>query len=300
MRIGSRRSALALTQAGAVARALDAETELVGIRTADAGAGDKERFVAGIDRALLDGEVDLAVHSAKDLPAERPDGVRLIAVPARAQPADCFCARRDDAGPGSPGALGDLPAGALVGTASLRRRSQLLAMRPDLVVTELRGNVDTRLRLVAERGLAGAVLARAGLERLERADAIDFELPLRVMTPAPGQGCLAVEAREDDERAAELGRAITDPAALVELTAERAATAAFGADCETPIGVHAVLGAEGLAVEGYVGSGDGSRWVRDAVEGGPDQPAELGKALAERMLAGGGAEILAEARAEGA
>lgn len=285
MRIGTRRSALALTQAGAVARALAADAQLVGIRTADGADGDKERFVAAIDRALLDGEVDLAVHSAKDLPGQRPDGIRLVGVPARADPADSFC--------GEAGSLSRVPKGARVGTASLRRRSQLLALRPDLLVTELRGNVDTRLRLVAERELAGAILARAGLERLGRLDAVGFDFPARAMTPAPGQGCLAIEAREDDERAAAVAAAITDPVSLVELTAERAATAALGADCETPVGVRAVLEAGGLVVEGYAGLPDGSQWVRDVVSGGPDQPAALGRSLAERMLVSGASAILA-------
>ncbi|UJA18889.1 hydroxymethylbilane synthase [Thermoleophilia bacterium SCSIO 60948] len=289
MRVGTRRSALAVAQAGAVADALGSDAELVPIATADAAVGDKERFVAAIDRALLEGDIDIAVHSAKDLPGERPDGLALVGVPNRADPADSFCGRA--------GSLAEIPEGGAVGTASLRRRAQLLAARPDLEVTELRGNVDTRLRLTDERGLVGCVLARAGLERLGRTGVIGFDFTPLAMTPAPGQGCLALEAREGDEQASELARSLTDPTALVELTAERAAAAALGADCETAVGIRATLTASGLVVEGFAGMPDGERWVRDQVEGGPDQPGELGRALGERMLAAGGAEILEAARA---
>ena len=287
-RIGSRGSALALTQAESVAAALGG-ADVVAVRTADGATGDKSRFVRGIEDALLRGEVDLAVHSAKDLPGERPEGLALAGVPGREDPTDAFVGRGSS--------LAELPRGARIGTASLRRRSQLLAARPDLEVEELRGNVDTRLRRLEEGGLDGIVLASAGLARLGRADEIAFRFPPEQMTPAPGQGALAIEARSDDARSAGAAARISDRSALVELTAERAAVAMLGASCETPVGVLARFEGDALTLLGYAGLPDGGEWVRDRVAGDPDQPAALGEALAERMLAAGAAGILERAAA---
>lgn len=289
MRIGSRGSALALAQAEHVATALGG-VEVVAVRTADGDPGDKSRFVRGVEAALLDGDADLGVHSAKDLPGELPDGLELVGVPGREEPADAFV--------GSVTSFDELPEGARVGTSSLRRRSQLLALREDLEVAPLRGNVDTRLKKLADREYDGIVLAVAGLARLGRADEISFRFGLEQLTPAPGQGCLALEARaEDAESAAAAGR-ISDRAALVELTAERAAVGALGASCETPIGVCARFEGPELVVQGFAGLPDGSEWVRDRVAGDPEQPAALGEALAQRMTAAGAADILARAAQE--
>jgi hydroxymethylbilane synthase len=289
MRIGSRGSALALAQAEHVATALGG-VEVVAVRTADGDPGDKSRFVRGVEAALLDGDADLGVHSAKDLPGELPDGLELVGVPGREEPADAFV--------GSVTSFDELPEGARVGTSSLRRRSQLLALREDLEVAPLRGNVDTRLKKLADREYDGIVLAVAGLARLGRADEISFRFGLEQLTPAPGQGCLALEARaEDAETAAAAGR-ISDRAALVELTAERAAVGALGASCETPIGVCARFEGPELVVQGFAGLPDGSEWVRDRVAGDPEQPAALGEALAQRMTAAGAADILARAAQE--
>jgi hydroxymethylbilane synthase len=292
LRIGTRGSALAVTQARHVAGLLDAETELVEIRTSGdeagrraAAVGDKSRFVKEIEEALLAGEVDLAVHSAKDVPGELPDGLAIVGVPQREDARDALVGAAS---------LDDLPEGAVVGTSSLRRRSQLLALRPDLDVRELRGNVDTRLRKLAEGGYDAIVLALAGLRRLGRHEGA-APLDAVAVTPAPGQGCLALQARRDDARAADLAAAVTDAEALVRLTAERALVERLDASCHTPIGAHAELGDEGLLLSAFVGTPDGATWVRDAALADREHPAELGAAVGERLLAAGAGEVLAAA-----
>jgi hydroxymethylbilane synthase len=286
VRIATRSSALAVAQAEAVATALGG-AELVTVANVEGAPGDKARFVRSVERALLDGEADLGVHSAKDVPGEMADELALVGVPAREDPADAFV--------GAAGSLDELPDGATVGTASLRRRSQLLAARPDLNVVEVRGNVDTRLRKLAEGELDGIVLAVAGLRRLGREAEIAFRFGADVMVPAPGQGSLALQARAGDAEPAAAAAGISDQEALVEFTAERAATSALEASCETPLGICARHMQGTLAVAGYAGLADGSEWVRDALRGDPEQPAALGEALAERMLAAGAGEILERA-----
>ena len=293
MRLATRASALALAQAGAVADALGG-AELVEARGSEGEPGDKARFVRGVERVLLDGDAELGVHSAKDLPGELPAGLALLGVPAREDPADAFV--------GEARSLDELPEGARVGTASLRRRSQLLAARPDLEVRELRGNVDTRLAKLAERELDGIVLASAGLRRLGREREIAFRFELERMTPAPGQGALALEGRGSDDSAAAAAAGLTDRDALVELTAERAAVVALGASCNTPVGICAQLVGDELRLLGFAGLPDGSEWVRDSLQGEAEQPGELGRLLAERMMAAGAGDILerAERSAPGA
>jgi hydroxymethylbilane synthase len=288
MRIGTRGSALALAQAEAVAEALGG-AELVPITTSgDRGsAGDKGRFVKEIEQALLAGEVELAVHSAKDLPGELPEGLALVGVSAREDPADAWV--------GTAGSLEEVPEGAIVGTASLRRRAQLLALRDDLEVVPMRGNVDTRLEKLAAGEVDGIVLAAAGLARLGRAGEVGFRFDDEQMTPAPGQGTLALEARSDQEDAARAAAAVTDRAALVELTAERAAVTGLEATCNTPVGIRARVDDSRLLLEGFAGLPDGSRWVRDSLWGDPGQPGELGAELAARMLAAGAREVLERA-----
>jgi hydroxymethylbilane synthase len=286
LRLGTRGSALALAQAELVAGALGG-AEVVPVRTGDGDPGDKARFVRGVERALLDGDVDLGVHSAKDLPGDLPEGLGLVGVPAREDPRDAFV--------GAAASLGELPAGARVGTASLRRRSQLLAARPDLEVVELHGNVDTRLGKLAAGEYDGIVLAAAGLRRLGSEAEVSFTFEVDELTPAPGQGSLALEARAGDADSAAAAAGITDRDALVELTAERAAVGALGATCRTPVGICARLAGEELVVLGFAGMPDGSEWVRDRVAGDAGQPAAIGEALAERMLAAGAGEILERA-----
>src|SRR3954469_19421924 len=176
LRIATRASALALAQAETVAAALGG-AEIVPVRTADGEPGDKSRFVRGVERALLDAAADLAVHSAKDVPGEMDPGLALVGVPAREDPADAFV--------GAAGSVNELAEGAVVGTASLRRRSQLLALRPDLAIKELRGNVDTRLAKLESGDYDGIVLAAAGLARLDRSDVIAFRFGADQMVPPP-------------------------------------------------------------------------------------------------------------------
>ena len=289
LRLATRGSALALTQARWVAERLGGNVELVEA-SSDGEPGDKSRFVRGVERALLAGEADVGVHSAKDLPsADMPLRLEIAAVPVREDPADAWI------GPGA--SLEDVPEGARVGTASLRRRSQLLAARPDLRVEELHGNVDTRLRKLAEDHLDAIVLAAAGLRRLGRGDEIAFVLPPATMVPAPGQGALALQIREGDEEAMRALAAIGDDGALRELTAERAAVAPLDASCSTPIGVHARLDGESLALSAFVGLPDGSEYIRDQIEADAAEPLEAGTELAERLRAAGAADLLERAAA---
>ena len=246
--------------------------------------GDKSRFVKEIEEALLREEIDLAVHSAKDVPGELPDGLAIVGVPARADARDALC---------GPASLADLPGGARVGTSSLRRRAQLLAARPDLRVEELRGNVDTRLRRLNEGDYDALVLAAAGLARLGREEGAP--IAAAAMVPAPGQGCLALEARAGDTAAAGLAAAVTDRAALEALTAERALVGELDATCRTPLGAHAAHVDGGLELTAFVGLPDGSHWIRDTLRGDAADPAALGRAAAERLLGAGAAALLAEA-----
>ncbi|HEX4733761.1 MAG TPA: hydroxymethylbilane synthase [Thermoleophilaceae bacterium] len=259
--------------------------ELVEITTSGdrvRAAGDKSRFVKEIEEALLAGEVDLAVHSAKDVPGELPDGLEIAAVPPRADPRDVLVGAES---------LESLPAGARIGTASIRRRSQLLALRDDLEIVELRGNVDTRLRKLEEGGYDAIVLAAAGLDRLGVPHA-EGARPLQAgdMTPAPGQGCLALQIRSDDSGTRAAVERISDPVAFACLAAERDCVIALDATCDTPIGVLAECeDPKRIRIRAYAGAPDGSVWIRDELEAGPD----AGRLLAERMLSAGVAEILA-------
>jgi len=293
LRLGSRGSALAVAQATYVRERLEElgeEVEVLTIRTSgDERPGgapapendDKARFVKEIEEALLRGEIDLAVHSAKDVPSLLPEGLAIVGVPQRLDPRDALC------GPGSLDALAD---GAVVGTASLRRRAQLLALRPDLDVREVRGNVDTRLRRLADGACDALVLAAAGLSRLGREDG--EPIPEERMTPAPGQGCLALEARAADAVATDLAGRLTDRDALVALTAERALVEGLAATCRTPVGAHARLRGDQLVLDAFAGMPDGSEWIRDRAGGDASDPTALGRTVAERMLAAGARRLL--------
>ena len=294
LRLGTRGSALALAQAGIVADALGG-AEVVPIRTSGdqpATGGDKARFVREIEQALLAGEVEIAVHSAKDLPSNLPDGLEIAAVPKREDPLDAWI------GPES--TIEAVPEGARVGTSSLRRRAQLLALRPDLQPLELRGNVDTRLRKLAAGEYDAIVLAAAGLRRLGREAEIGFKIEAESVVPAPGQGALALEARTADDGPREAVEAIGDPEALTELRAERAAVAALDASCDTPVGVHARHHGDSLMIAAFCGLPDGSEWIRDDLVGDRDDPEALGRLLAERLQGAGAAELLAQAEKMGA
>jgi hydroxymethylbilane synthase len=295
-RLGTRGSALALAQASWVAERLPGEVEIVPIRTSgDERArsapelADKSRFVKEIEDALLRGDIDLAVHSAKDVPTDFPHGLLLSAVGRRADPRDALCGAE---------ALDDLPAGAVVGTSSLRRRSLLLAVRPDLDVRDVRGNVDTRLRRLADGDFDALVLAQAGLDRLGRGDE-GRPLDPTVFVPAAGQGCIAVQTRELDPGTDTYSHvfAMRDFETSSSLTEERNVVRRLGATCNTPVGVHAVgREDETMKVTAFVGLPDGSRWIRDELElPFHDACGFISFNVAERLRAAGADELLAEA-----
>lgn len=289
MRLATRGSLLALTQAGGVADRLGG-AELV-IAPSGEGVEDKARFVRGVEQKVLAGDAEIGVHSAKDLPSTMPAELMIAGVPAREQPEDAWI--------GVGRSLEEVPQGARVGTSSLRRRAQLLAARPDLEVTELRGNVDTRMGRLESGDYDAIILAAAGLRRLGRETEISFLIPPETMTPAAGQGTLVIQARRDDAEILALCASVTDESALTELFAERAAISTLEADCDTPVGIFARRDGDELNVDGFVGLPDGSRWVRDQVTGGAGQCAELGRELAERMLLAGAGEMLADLRRPG-
>lgn len=284
IRLGTRGSALALAQARWVVQRLDADTELVTITTSgDRGAGgaDKSRWVSELEQALLEDRIDVAVHSAKDVPAQLADGLELIAIPARADPRDAICGAAS---------LHDLPSGARVGTSSLRRAAQIRAARDDVDVVSARGNVDTRLRKLEQGEFEALVLALAGLERLGReAEAGGV---LDELVPAAGQGALALEARPG-RFTEEAVAGVSDRGAWACVTAERDLIRALGASCYTPVGAHARLLADGeLELTGWVGVPDGSAWISDRLRGASDG---LGDAVAQRMLSVGAGELIARA-----
>jgi hydroxymethylbilane synthase len=332
VRIGTRGSALALAQARLVVGLLEAHlaappaasgprVELVTIATAgdrdssaeDAGSlghpenegaasgGDKSRWVNELERALSVGEIDLAVHSAKDVPGELADGLELLGAPARAAAEDALCTvGRSPAVPDEPGAppsgLERLPAGARVGTSSVRRAAQLRASREDLEVVAVRGNVDTRLRKLHEGGFEALVLARAGLQRLGREAEVAAVLDPARFVPSPGQGTLALEGRADDDATRAAVQAIADAKTFACLQAERAVAHALGASCNTPLGAHAVdYGCGCLHLRAWVGLPDGSAWVGDELLGGFYDPDALGRRVAERLVSAGAGELLHQA-----
>jgi hydroxymethylbilane synthase len=284
MRVGTRGSALALVQARWVAQRLGPDAEVVEIAAVGDGGGavnDKSRWVSGLERALIDGRIDVAVHSAKDVPTELPEGLELVAIPERAAAHDVICGAVT---------LAALAPGSRVGTSSLRRAAQVRALRDDLEVRELRGNVDTRLRKLAAGEVDALILAAAGLERLGRGDAAGGVI--EEFVPAAGQGALALEARPGAIAADRLA-AVSDAEATACVTAERVLVHALGASCNTPVGAHARAGSDGrLTLTAWVGLPDGSAWLRDEVTA---DAAEVGMACAERMLAAGAAELLRQA-----
>jgi hydroxymethylbilane synthase len=290
LRIGTRRSPLALAQAREVAGLLGArgqDTELVplvtsGDRGASASAsafGVKGLFVEDIVRALLAGEVDLAVHSAKDLPAEDPDGVVVGAVPERADPCDVLLTRA--------ATLGD---GAVVGTSSLRRRAQMLIWRPAIAVRDLRGNVGTRLQKLADGDVDALILAAAGLVRLgvwpDRAERLSID----TMVPAPGQGALAIQARESDRRTRDLAAALEHAPSRDAFDAERALVRRLGGGCALPIGALANASGDRVRMTAVVAGPDGRPVVRTDVEA--STPGGAAEEAAGALLGGGAAEIL--------
>lgn len=292
LRIGSRGSKLALWQAEWVAARLDqlgarCQIEIIrttGDRITDAALakiGGKGLFTREIEEALLEGRVDVAVHSMKDLPTAMPEGLLVAAVPPREDPRDAVVGRR----------LEELPPGARVGTSSLRRAAQLRRLRPDLVVEPVRGNVDTRLRKLDEGRYEAIVLAAAGLRRLGWEARIAEILPVEVMLPAVGQGALAIETRAEGE-ACELCRRLDDPASHAAVMAERAVLTALGGGCQVPIAAHALVTGGGVRLRALVVSPDGALAVREEIDGPAVEAVRLGEELGRRLLAAGAEAIL--------
>jgi hydroxymethylbilane synthase len=279
MRIGTRGSALALAQARWVAERLGVDSEIVTITTAgDRGAGesDKARWVSELELALLDGRVDVAVHSAKDVPAELAQGLELAAIPAREEPLDALCGA---------GSLDTLRVGARVGTSSLRRAAQLRTLRSDLEIVPIRGNVDTRLRKLAAGEVDALVLAMAGLHRLGLRQAAGALLP--DLVPAAGQGALALQTRPGT-LSGEMLASVNDPQAAACVLAERELTRALGASCASAVGALGIPVSDGedgiVELRAWVGAPDGSAWVADRATG---RSPEIGGEMAERLLAAG-------------
>jgi hydroxymethylbilane synthase len=299
LRLGTRASALARWQADWVAgelRASGVEVELVPITTSGdvkrgsiAEIGGQGLFTKEIQRALLEGRIDLAVHSLKDLPTEPVPGLHLAAVPPRAPIGDVLVCRE-------PSTLGGLAQGAVVGTGSLRRRAQLLHARPDLQVQDLRGNVDTRLAKLDRGEYDAVILAEAGLRRLGFDERITHVLPESIMLPAVGQGALGLETRTDDRGTNDAVNRLNDRASQSAVVAERSMLAALKGGCLAPIAARGRAEATQLRLTGRVIAADGSRMLEAEQTATADAAEQLGRAVAEELLAAGAAELIAAAR----
>ena len=298
--IGTRSSKLALWQADYVADSLrkeypklQVEKNLMttkGDRILDAPLakiGGKGLFTKELETAMLAGEIDIAVHSLKDMPTEVPEGLVISAITKRLDAGDALVSEKFRS-------LEELPAGAKVGTSSLRRKAQLLHARPDLNIQDLRGNVNTRLRKLEEEHFDAIVLAVAGLKRLGFADRITEVLPKELLLPAVGQGALAIETRADDAEVRRIIAFLNDEDTVNCARAERAFLARVEGGCQVPVGVHATAEGDALAVEAVIASLDGKRLYRDVRKGSCEEAETIGTALAERLLDAGGWEILHE------
>jgi hydroxymethylbilane synthase len=253
-----------------------------------ASIGGRGVFVKALEDKLLMGEIDLAVHSLKDMPTRLATGLKIGAVLPREDARDALISR------GGP-TLDELPAGAVVGSGSARRRAQLLAYRSDLVVQDVRGNVDTRLRKLNSGGYDAMILAAAALIRLQHTSAISQWLPLTLMLPAVGQGALAVEVRESDEEVRALVQPLNHSPTERAVSAERAFLSALGGGCTVPVAAHAAVSDGRLVLQALVANLNGRKVIRDSLSGSPLQAEDIGRRLADRMLSQGAAQILREA-----
>ena len=300
VRIGTRGSPLALAQTRWVEAQLQSQhpglaTELVIIKTTGdklkdvplAQVGGKGLFIKEIEEALLAGDVDLAVHSLKDMPAEMPPGCTLGAVPPREDCRDAFISQRYDS-------LGEIPPGGRVGTGSLRRKVQILHRRPDLEVVHLRGNVDTRLRKLETEGLDAIILAAAGLKRLGLGHIPRAYLAATEMLPAIGQGALGLEVRSDDGEMLELLKPLNHRPTQVAVTGERGFLARLEGGCLVPVAALGRLEGETLTLEALISDLTGRRVLQDRLVGPPEEAEAMGRRLAEMLLARGGGAILQE------
>jgi hydroxymethylbilane synthase len=249
--------------------------------------GGQGVFVKALEEKLLAREIDLAVHSLKDVPTRLATGLKIGAVLRREDPRDALVSRAGST-------LDDLPAGAVVGTGSARRRAQLLTHRSDLVIQDVRGNADTRLRKLKSGSYDALILAAAALIRLRRTSAISQYLPPALMLPAVGQGALAVEVRENDEEVTELIQLLNHPPTERAVSAERAFLSALGGGCAVPVAAHATVTDGRLNLQGMVADLDGGRVICDSLSGSPRQAEEIGRRLADKMLSQGAAQILRE------
>jgi hydroxymethylbilane synthase len=294
LRIATRESPLALWQAEHVRACLQAvhpalDVRLVPMTTQGdqmldrslAAVGGKGLFVKELEQAMLEGRADIAVHSMKDVPAQQPEGLMLAAFLGGEDPRDAFVSNLHPS-------LDALPQGSRVGTSSLRRQMQLRAVRPDLQVTELRGNVGTRLRKLDENRYDAILLAAAGLVRLGLGERID---PARFV-PAIGQGIIGIECRSDDTHTRALLAPLHDSRSEQRLAAERAMNARLGGACQVPVAGHAVIDGGQLRLDGLVGAPDGTALVRDAIHGPVARAAQLGEQLAQRLLDAGARDLL--------
>lgn len=298
--IGTRQSLLALWQSNHIASLLrkqypDCQVSLKKIVTKGdrildvplAQIGGKGLFTKEIETELLDGTVDLAVHSLKDMPTVLPEGLCLTAITTRANVGDAFVSNKY-------ASFSELPQGAVLGTSSLRRKAQLLAVRPDLKIVDLRGNVDTRLRKLDEGQMDAIILAAAGLERLGHADRIREIIPTTVCLPAVGQGALAIECRSDNKEVREMLAFLNDLPTKQATDAERAFLGLIEGGCQVPIGVHAEVENDNVKIEAVIASLDGSKVLRNNITGPAVNAADLGRKLGQQMLAEGGEKILAD------
>ena len=296
IRIGSRGSQLALWQSNHIAALLRAQGYEVAIATITttgdrlqavpfARVGSKGMFTKEIEEALADGAIDLAVHSLKDLPTELDARFVIAAVTERVDPRDVFVSTRF-------ASMDELPAGARVGTSSLRRQSQLRARWPRLEYVEFRGNVDTRLRKLSEGQVDAAVLAAAGLDRLERTEWVRERFSADVLCPAPGQGALAIECRAADERTRKVLASLDHAESRFAVTAERVALAALGGGCQVPIGAYCRRDGDAYRISGCVSSPDGATVLRAEMRG--DDAPSLGADLADALLRQGALQLLAQ------
>lgn len=299
IRIGTRGSKLALWQANWVAAQLagyDVETEIIILKTlgdSKAGpigqVGTQGVFTKEIQNALLANQVDLAVHSLKDLPTDTTEGLRLAVIPPREECGDALISKAGQS-------IDDLPSGAIVGTGSMRRRSQLLAYRQDLQIVDLRGNVDTRLAKLDEGKLDAIVLAQAGLKRLELGHRITQILPREVMLPAVGQGALGLEIRDDDEATTNSISALNDPSSMRAVLAERSLLRSLRGGCLAPVGAWARPDKDRLLLDGVVLSADGKQRITASSTSSQEQCEELGIRTANELLAQGADDLLQESR----
>lgn len=299
LKIGTRQSLLALWQSNHIASLLrqqypDCEVTLKKIVTKGdkildvplAQIGGKGLFTKEIETELLDGTVDLAVHSLKDMPTVLPDGLCLTAITARANVGDAFVSNKYNS-------FAELPEGAVLGTSSLRRKAQLLAVRPDLKIVDLRGNVDTRLRKLDEGQMDAIILAAAGLERLGHKDRIKEVIPTDICLPAVGQGALAIECRSDNKEVRQMLDFLNNLPTKQATDAERAFLGLIEGGCQVPIGVHAEVENDTIKINAIIASLDGKTVLRDTISGKAQEAEVLGKQLGNKMLAEGGRQILA-------